>query len=588
MLSKSGRISIQESFSMSDILKVMGFDSWLILDLDNTVMESRIELGSDQWFTKLIEHAPQVIPNKDEAIASVISVYHAVQKHVRTQEVEPNISYIIKALQDIGIPVLALTSRSESIAESTFRQLHDIGIDFSKNHHLNDDRVELGADMTDQCLYHKGIIFCGGNEKGKCLTVFLEQCDKRPPHVVMVDDKEKHLTHVKHAIESFGIRFNGFRYGLLDEKIKQFEIKSAHVQLAHIQDKLSSDAKVAVKKLKLIPSDVMIDEEQFSHGFFKGVHKKSIEKKSQLHRVNTNAGIAIHGSDPTIFQGQPYEMLTHKLPMTPFSKVSCRGGERETILVDLQSESLKKIFDDFIKQYVSSSEEDLDATQPYDSSGQPIELPGKNGEKNQEIMVDLPQPFDLKILQYLAKYVGSKMRSTSEEAIKKFTAQESADLKLSDKKPVVLLELFWKRQSGYCRHRVLATAHLLVNLVDYHAKQNGKNFFETGSKIYRFRTKLQPLDKLKPSSSHAVIIYEAENGHRYLLDSSKFGNKKLGICVDLTALDFVSKQELLECYLPYDGELFIQEIMTVYDGLSKKSKADFAYDDERLVKKHRF
>ncbi len=48
--------TILDSLSMRTILKHVSFDSVLLFDLDNTVIESQSELGSDQWFVQLCIH----------------------------------------------------------------------------------------------------------------------------------------------------------------------------------------------------------------------------------------------------------------------------------------------------------------------------------------------------------------------------------------------------------------------------------------------------------------------------------------------------------------------------------------------------
>ena len=58
------------------------------------------------------------------------------------------------------------------------------------------------------------------------------------------------------AVEALGIRFSGFRYGFLDEKVTQFNMQIASHQLAHLKKRLSSDVQTAIDQLQLIPHDV--------------------------------------------------------------------------------------------------------------------------------------------------------------------------------------------------------------------------------------------------------------------------------------------------------------------------------------------
>ncbi len=255
---------IEEIKAVNDALKRVSYNTWLVLDLDNTVMESSLELGGDQWFTSLLHHANLSEPDQELAFLSVISIYHAVQAHIRAKAVEPEIVTIINALQHIGIPVLGLTARDLSISHSTIRQLADIGIDFSNN----------PIEQVDGSFYEQGIIFCSGGDKGAAFKRFLERCRNQPQHVVMLDDREKHLQHVKVAVEALGISFDGLRYGFLDAKVLQFDRQTASHQLAHLKERLPPTVQASIDRLHLIPDDLpaKATASQFVHGFFDEDH----------------------------------------------------------------------------------------------------------------------------------------------------------------------------------------------------------------------------------------------------------------------------------------------------------------------------
>jgi hypothetical protein len=220
--------AIKESSVFREVLKLIQYNSWLVLDLDNTVMEPRCELGSDQWFVELNKHACQLMPNnKEDAIALSVALYHEVQHHLKVKAIELNAIKMIKYVQAIGIPVIALTARGNVLKKTTKRQLQEIDINFDK------------------------IIFCEGKNKGDCLKAYLKMQEQLPSHIVMVDDKRKHLEHVMHAIESLEIPFNGIRYGFLDDKVNQFNFASTHIQLEKIKHKLPSSTKMIIEKFQL-------------------------------------------------------------------------------------------------------------------------------------------------------------------------------------------------------------------------------------------------------------------------------------------------------------------------------------------------
>lgn len=270
---RSNATTISESKNIRDILKLVSFNSWLLLDLDNTVIEAIIELGSDQWFTKLIDHALHIIPNSKEAADLVVDIYTAVQHHINTQVVEKDIVGMIKTLQDIGIPVIGITARDNSLIDTTFRQLGENNINFGRTRDTHETDITLSQ---TQAVYHRGIIFCSGGDKGKCFKEFLEICDEHPEHVVMVDDKAKHLSHVQKLVESLGMRFDGLRYGYLDEKTQIVDMNAAHVQLAHIKHLLPNSIQGQIDRLQVLPSNLELNHEHYGRLFSKGPQKRRL------------------------------------------------------------------------------------------------------------------------------------------------------------------------------------------------------------------------------------------------------------------------------------------------------------------------
>jgi len=256
---------IHESHSFRDVLKFIKHDSWLLLDLDNTVMESRAELGSDQWFVNLMCLASQRPLDSKEACEWVIDIYHAVQHFVRAALVEEDIQWILQSLRDIGIPILAITARDHCLLKPTLRQLDEAGISFSG---VGSECFDGSIYLADEkpFVYDHGIIFCSGGDKGKCLQAFLEECELHPKHIVMMDDKQKHLEKVETVskIKKIQFDFDGIRYGYLDEKVKSIDMQKAHEQLAAIKYLLPTEVKEAVDQLLELPEEkYSIDEEAF-------------------------------------------------------------------------------------------------------------------------------------------------------------------------------------------------------------------------------------------------------------------------------------------------------------------------------------
>lgn len=250
---RENKKEIKNSQEMKKLLQDISFDSAVLFDLDNTVMQSQLELGSDQWFVHLCIQVGQKISENEKAIALAIVLYHEVQKIVRTQAVEETTIKIINTLQDIGIPVIAITARDECLQAATRRQLTDIDIDFDT---LNIPKLELklpGNQAAANPIYERGIIYCAGQDKGRCFKAFLDATQLKWQHIVMADDKGKYLEQVGDVCitHSLKIAFNGIRYGHLDQKVAAFDMLKAQEQLASVTGRLPDDLQQQIKELAL-------------------------------------------------------------------------------------------------------------------------------------------------------------------------------------------------------------------------------------------------------------------------------------------------------------------------------------------------
>lgn len=97
MLSFSRKSQLKSITEISEITRLReaiakcSFDSFLVFDFDNTLAEATQELGSDQWFEKLMAYASGLDLKGENACDLVITIYRAVQAHVRARAVEAEI-----------------------------------------------------------------------------------------------------------------------------------------------------------------------------------------------------------------------------------------------------------------------------------------------------------------------------------------------------------------------------------------------------------------------------------------------------------------------------------------------------------------
>ncbi len=80
--------NIKEIKSVCEILTDIPDDTMLILDLDNTFMTPRLDLGGDAWFMNLITEVVKKHEDQTLAMTWAITLYSSVQNFIRTKAVE--------------------------------------------------------------------------------------------------------------------------------------------------------------------------------------------------------------------------------------------------------------------------------------------------------------------------------------------------------------------------------------------------------------------------------------------------------------------------------------------------------------------
>lgn len=95
------------------------------------------------------------------------------------------------------------------------------------------------------------MIFCNGQNKGHCLEMAFARWRYRPAHIVVVDDKEYNVQSLREAAIRMNIRFNGFVYQFLNDKVQSFDVRHAHFQLALVTHLLTDTVQIFLKSLEL-------------------------------------------------------------------------------------------------------------------------------------------------------------------------------------------------------------------------------------------------------------------------------------------------------------------------------------------------
>jgi hypothetical protein len=228
---------IVEIQKIEEVLPYLEEKPFVILDIDNTLIKAKQQLGSDQWFYHNLsryqnEHPPE------NAFRKALSEYQKVVSVASFLPVEAETKKVVDAIIKSGLPVIALTTRGYCLADATVEQLASIGVNLKDSAPVKKD---LSFDNGKVVIFHDGILFTHGTHKGDALYLFLDHLGLKPEKILFVNDKKSHLAQLGETVEKRGFTFTGLRYGFLDEEVSTFKPLIADYQWSHFGHLLTDE-----------------------------------------------------------------------------------------------------------------------------------------------------------------------------------------------------------------------------------------------------------------------------------------------------------------------------------------------------------
>ena len=215
-----------ESDRMEDALPYVETGTWVLIDVDNTLIESSVQLGSAQWRGYIRTKAQAAGYSKSESEEILDQFWMFVQPFVPVRLVDPN---TLTFLQKTNVPVFALTAREPIELKHTQKQVDSLGVIF-----INDFPEQVTLSAAHPALYEKGVLYCGENSKGEALTAFFQATGQTPDNVVFIDDRWEQITKLEAELEKLGIPFIGMRFSGADARVKAFDPAVADLQLSYL------------------------------------------------------------------------------------------------------------------------------------------------------------------------------------------------------------------------------------------------------------------------------------------------------------------------------------------------------------------
>lgn len=224
-ISPSHNNSIFTINSISEISLDHQLGTIVFFDLDDTLFDSPVMLGSKAWRRYISKVAPKW--------HDTLSLF--LLRNLQVELVEQKTLEIIESLKLNGSITNGLTARErkiwyttpvDGIDELTVSQVISLNIDFSIES-LNLTYPELKGDPE----FYQGIFFCNTDLKGDYLKKIIEAMIEKPIKIVFIDDKLSQVESVAKALKELTIQHECYWYTATDEKALKFDPLIANIQL---------------------------------------------------------------------------------------------------------------------------------------------------------------------------------------------------------------------------------------------------------------------------------------------------------------------------------------------------------------------
>lgn len=231
---------IIQTAHVADAIALIDNDTWFLVDLDNTMFESKQALGHANWFYDKLQALLQQGKNRDEAIAEIYPEWVKTQAKCPIKTLEDDFVPSLIALQQKGIVVMGLTHRQPCVAEATVKQVASLNFDFSLTAPSKDTFVVPAKNPT---LYRNGILFVSDyNKKGDVFLPFLSIIKQTPKKVVFIDDKKKNVEDLEQLFAKLNIDYIGVYYTAIETAKPVYSRELADFQYKYLDVIMSNEA----------------------------------------------------------------------------------------------------------------------------------------------------------------------------------------------------------------------------------------------------------------------------------------------------------------------------------------------------------
>lgn len=206
-------------------------DTFILLDIDDTLLIPAQMVGCDEWFNLRWKTHESSGLSKADALEKALAEWESVRHITKMKTVEKGTPALIDELQKKGHKIMGVTNQGLGLATRTVQQLQDHQVDLSRTAPTADDYyINLGGHSI---LFRKGVLFTSGKNKGEAFFKFCDSLGHKPKKIICIDDKASHLTSIEGEAKKRSIEFIGLRYAHADIHKAAFCSEIADFQFAN-------------------------------------------------------------------------------------------------------------------------------------------------------------------------------------------------------------------------------------------------------------------------------------------------------------------------------------------------------------------
>ncbi len=241
---------ISEFIDQVDRTKVALKKKLIVIDIDDTLLESKSILGTPTWFYNMVNKIRHAGASKSEAYEIMGKIDKIVQEQIEVQPIEDALIAAIKSWQKQKSLVIAITSRSNEFAEVTKKQLSNLSLDFYSSLFFC---VEQNWSDTHGKFNNGTLYVEEGHTKGELFETFFNiltnTCGVAVNLIAQADDQERYIKQINAIAEDNNINYIGIIYGKALSK-RVFNLSLANRELNLLQETIK--AQIIPKKFETI------------------------------------------------------------------------------------------------------------------------------------------------------------------------------------------------------------------------------------------------------------------------------------------------------------------------------------------------